>query len=257
MLKSLCHELRAHQIDALIVAPSEKGEEEVYEHNGLRVHRFRSASKPKNMLHELYGDGDPESAAAFAKILDQERPDAVHMHAFTRAISVLLVRAAKRRGLPVFFTYHTPTVSCQRGDLIFRNKEICDGRLDVRRCTSCYAESLGAPRWASRLLSGMPFPLGRAIGKANLGRMWTALQLSELVRKRQAAFRELMRDVDGVVAVSDWVKTLLLRNEVPSWKITTSRHGLSRAKDSREPCIDVKSTPLRVCFLGQIDGRKE
>jgi glycosyltransferase involved in cell wall biosynthesis len=255
-VEALCHELRAQQIEPLIVAPSSKGEEEVYEHNGLSVYRFRSASKTKSMLHELYGDGDPESAAAFAKILDQEQPDAVHMHAFTRAISVLLVRAAKQRGLPVFFTYHTPTVSCQRGDLRFRNKEVCDGRLDVQRCTSCYAESLGVPRWASSFLSHVPFPLARVIGKANLGGIWLALQLLELVRRRQAAFQQLMRDVDGVIAVSDWVRTLLLRNGVPGRKIIFSRHGLSHLQDGREQRIDPKSTPLRVCFLGRIDGRK-
>jgi glycosyltransferase involved in cell wall biosynthesis len=255
-VEGLCHELRAREIEPLIVAPSSKGVEEAYEHNGLRVYRLSSTSKTKSMLHELYGDGDPEFAAAFAKILDQERPDAVHIHAFTRAVSVLLVRAAKQRGLPVFFTYHTPTVSCQRGDLRFRDEEICDGRLDVQRCTSCYAESLGVPRWASRLLSHMPFPIGRVIGKSDLGGFWIALQLSELVRRRQAAFQQLMQDLDGVVAPSNWVKALLLRNGVPGEKITFSRHGLSRFYDSLEPRIDPTSTPLRVCFLGRIDGRK-
>ena len=255
-VESLCHELRAHHVEPIIVAPSGTGEDALYDHNGLRVYRFRSSSKTKTMLHELYGDGDPESAAAFAEILDQERPDAVHVHAFTRAISVLLVRAAKQRGLPVFFTYHTPTVSCQRGDLRFRDEEICDGKLDVQRCTSCYAESLGVPRWASGLLSHMPFPLGRVIGKSDLGGIWIALQLSELVRRRQAAFQQLMQDLDGVVALSDWVKALLLRNGVPSPKIAFSRHGLARFYDSLEPRIDPTSTPLRVCFLGRIDGRK-
>jgi glycosyltransferase involved in cell wall biosynthesis len=255
-VESLCHELRAHEIDSFIAAPSNKGAEEAYEHNGLRVYRFRPAPQSKRMLQELYGDGDPQSAAAFAKILDEERPDAIHMHAFTRATSVLLVRAAKQRALPVFFTYHTPTVSCQRGDLSFRNKDICDGRLDVQRCTSCYAESLGVPRWASDLLSYVPFPLARAVGRANSSEMCLALQLSELVRKRQAAFQQLMRDVDGVVAVSDWVRTLLLRNGVPNWKIVSSRHGLSRFQDNREPRVDPKRASLRVCFLGRIDGRK-
>src|SRR5262249_28230849 len=131
-----------------------------------------------------------------------------------------------------------------------------DGKLDVQRCTSCYAESLGVPRWASNLLSHVPFPLARVIGKANLGGILLALQLSELVRKRQAAFQQLMQDVDGVVAVSDWVRTLLLRNGVPGRKIISSRHGLSRFQDSGEQRIDQESTPLRVCFLGRIDGRK-
>jgi glycosyltransferase involved in cell wall biosynthesis len=255
-VEALCHELQAHDIESLIIAPSNEGAEAAYEHSGLRVCRLPSGSSAKRMLHELYGEGDPSAAARFAKILDDESPDAIHMHAFTRTISVLFVRAAKQRGLPVFFTYHTPTVSCQRGDLNFRDKEICDGTLDVHRCTRCYAESLGVPQLVSSLLSHIPFSLGRAVGSTKLSRMWMALQLSELVRKRQAAFHELMQAADGVVAVSDWVRTLLLQNGVPSKKIVFSRHGLFHLTGGREPNIDSKGTPLRVCFLGRGDARK-
>src|SRR5262249_8797351 len=122
-VENLAQGLRARGIESLIVAPSSSGNDEAYEHNGFRVRRFRSAPESKYMVRELYGGGDPEAVAAFAKILDEECPDAVHIHAFTRAVSVMLVGAAKRRGLPVFFTYHTPTVSCQRGTLMLWSKE--------------------------------------------------------------------------------------------------------------------------------------
>src|SRR5262249_2468968 len=121
-VEALAHGLRAHRIESLIVAPSSHGTNEAYEHNGLRLRRYRTASESKFMLKELYGDGDPQAATAFAQILDEECPDIVHIHAFTRAVSVLLVRAAKQRGLTVLFTYHTPTVSCQRGTLLLRGK---------------------------------------------------------------------------------------------------------------------------------------
>ena len=122
----------------------------------MRVRRFGVAPERKHLLRELYGGGDRESAAAFGQILDEEFLDAVHIHAFTRAVSVLLVRAAKQRNLPVFFTYHTPTVSCQRGTLMLWGEETCDGVLSVARCTNCSLESRGLPRWASTLLSYTP-----------------------------------------------------------------------------------------------------
>jgi Glycosyl transferase 4-like domain len=103
-VEALYYGLRDHDVESLIVAPSSHGTNETYEHNGLHVRRYRTASNSKFMLRELYGDGDPEAAAAFAQILDEECPDAVHIHAFTRAASVLLVRAAKQRGLTVLFT---------------------------------------------------------------------------------------------------------------------------------------------------------
>src|SRR5262249_18032257 len=146
-VEALAHSLRVHGVESLILAPSDT--DETYDHNGLLVRRFRSAPTSKHLLGELYGEGDPEAAAAFAQILDDERLDVVHIHAFTRAVSLLLVRTAKQRGLPVFFTYHTPTASCQRGTLMLWGKEICDGVLSVRRCTSCSLEGRGLPSWLS------------------------------------------------------------------------------------------------------------
>jgi glycosyltransferase involved in cell wall biosynthesis len=254
---ALAHELRAHRFESLIVAPSSSRNHQAYEHNGLRVRRFRSAPESKHMLRELYGEGDPEAAASFGQILDEECPDAIHIHAFTRAVSVLLVRAAKQRGIPVLFTYHTPTVSCERGTLMLWGKEVCDGALRVRRCTTCSLENQGVPRSAAALLSHIPFPLARALEKADLsGGMWTALRMPELVRTRHEAFQAFMREVDGVVALREWVRSILVRNGVPASKITLSPHGLRGARNTRGSLIDLAMTPLRVAFLGRANAVK-
>jgi glycosyltransferase involved in cell wall biosynthesis len=256
-VEALAHSLRACGVESLILAPSNICADETYEHNGLRVRRFQSARKSKHLLRELYGDGDHEAAAAFAQILDEERPDAIHMHAFTRAASVLLVRAAKQRGLPVFFTYHTPTVSCQRGTLMLWGKEICDGMLHVRRCTSCVLESRGLPRWVSVVVSYLPLMLGRVLERANLsGGVWTVLRMRDLIKGRHQAFRMLMRDVDAVVAMTKWVRTVLLRNGVPESKITLSRHALGGVKKTQERLVDVAERPLKVAFVGRADRVK-
>src|SRR5579862_6376200 len=67
---------RGHQL--LIAAPGEFSDE--YVHDGLRVRRF--AVSPFRDLRELYGSGDAMATEEFAAILDAERPDVVHLHAF-------------------------------------------------------------------------------------------------------------------------------------------------------------------------------
>jgi glycosyltransferase involved in cell wall biosynthesis len=256
-VEALAHSLRACGVESLILAPSNVCADETYEHNGLRVRRFRSSPRSKHLLRELYGEGDPDAAAAFAQILDDERPDAIHIHAFTRAVSGLLVRAAKQRGLPVFFTYHTPTVSCQRGTLMLWGNEICDGVLQVRRCTSCSLEARGLPRWVSLLVNRSPLLFGRFLEKTNLsGGVWTALRMRDLIQASHQSFRALMRDVDAIVAVTEWVRTVLVRNGVPESKITLSRHGLGVVRSSKERLVDVAKRPLRVAFLGRADRVK-
>jgi glycosyltransferase involved in cell wall biosynthesis len=256
-VEALARSLGAYGVQSLIVAPSCKDMDEAYDHNGLLVRRFRSVQKSKHLLRELYGEGDPEAAAAFAQILEDERPDAIHVHAFTRAVSLLVVRAAKQRGLPVFFTYHTPTASCQRGTLMLWGKEACDGVLSVRRCTSCFLEGRGLPSWVSSLMSYSPFLVGQGLEKANLsGGMWTALRMRDLIQTQHQSFRDLMREVDGIVVLTEWVRTVLVRNGVPLSKITLSRHGLPVVQDAQEPLVHASKVPLRVAFLGRADKVK-
>jgi glycosyltransferase involved in cell wall biosynthesis len=251
-VETLAHKLTGYGIESVVVAPS--NDSTTYKYNELRVRRFRSVAAGKDMLQQIYGGGDPEAAKAFAKILDEEQPDVVHIHAFTRAVSVLLVRAAKQRGLPVIFTYHTPAVSCLRGNLMLWGTRMCDGVLDVHRCTRCSLHAKGVPRWATNVVGWLPPRFARVLEKANLrGGLWTALRLPALVSKQLAAFHSVMREVDNIVVLSDWSRAVLIRNGVPEQKITQVQHWLRDADDEmRETSlVDVAQTPLRVAFLGR------
>jgi glycosyltransferase involved in cell wall biosynthesis len=248
--------------EALIVAPWES--DAVYEHHGLRVRRF--ALGPVADLSDLYGAGDALGAAAFARILDDEWPDLVHLHAFTRGVSLRLALEAKRRGIPIVFTYHTPTVSCQRGTLLCWGREICDGRLDVARCAACVLQSRGLPLLASVLLGQTPVELGMFLGDLGLrGSVWTALRMSELVELRHQAIRALLAEVDAIVALCGWSRDLLLRNGVAASRITVSRHGLPdtlcvpqapQARSQRSLASVSDQSPLRIAFLGRLDPTK-
>jgi glycosyltransferase involved in cell wall biosynthesis len=256
-VEALARELNLGGIETLILAPSSDDKNHSYEHNGLRVRRYRLAVTSDKMLQELYGEGDPTAAEEFAQILDEENPDIVHLHAFTRGVSLSLVREAKRRGIPAFFTYHTPTVSCQRGTLMIWGKEICDGVLDARRCAACSLEGRGMPRPAATVVSAVPSVVGRALETANLhGGVWTGIRMRQLVQLRHAMFRSLTREVDGVVALTEWVRTILLRNGVPSEKIILSRHGIRHIKATVKSPIEVDKEPLRVAFLGRANKDK-
>lgn len=254
---SLAHELKSYGVNSLICAPSSDHQNHTYECNGLRVRRYRTALTSDEMLRELYGNGDPVGATAFAEILDQEHPDILHLHAFTRGVSVLAARAAKRRGIPIFFTYHTPTVSCLRGTLMLHGREACDGVLEVRRCAGCSLEGKGVPRSAAALVSALPVVVGQSLEMMKLhGGLWTALQMSWLTQLRHNSFKAFMKDVDAAIALTEWVVSILLRNGVPREKIIFSKHGLSHTKGTRKPQIDVHKEPLRVVFLGRINRDK-
>src|SRR4030095_5666698 len=103
-----------------------------------------------------YGDGDEMAARAIGSILDDGDADVLHLHAFTRPASLRAARAARRRGVAVVFTYHTPTASCVRGTLLHDGAEPCDGALVAQRCAACLLESRNVPRIVREALSRTP-----------------------------------------------------------------------------------------------------
>jgi glycosyltransferase involved in cell wall biosynthesis len=262
-VEALAHELKARGIEVIVAAPGER--DAGYEHNGLKVRRYGVG--PVEELRELYGEGDAQAAAEFARILDEERPDLVHLHAFTRGVSLKVVRQAKCRKIPVVFTYHTPTVSCQRGTLLRWGKEVCDGLLRPDLCTACTLHGLGAKRLLAHSLARMPSVLNGWMAKAHLsGGIWTALRMRGLVELRHSAFYALMQEVDHIVVLAEWTRELLLRNGIPPDKLTLCRHGLLRpSSNTRGPqseTINSKfetrngQSAVRIAFLGRLDPTK-
>lgn len=244
-------------VEVCIAAPG--SENQSYEIDGLAVRRFAISDQIGDPA-ELYGVGDEYAAIQFARILDEEKPDAVHLHAFTRAVSLKLIGICRARNIPVIFTYHTPTVSCQRGSLMLWGEEPCDGKLDATRCTGCTLNGLGLPRPIAEFASHVPLAFQERLAQRKLhGGIWTVARMGELVRRRHAAFRQLMSDVDHIVAVCPWVRDVLLANDAPPDKISVCMHGIEwrSGECSNERRADLRvSDVVKIAFVGRIDVLK-
>jgi glycosyltransferase involved in cell wall biosynthesis len=220
----------------------------------VRVHRFPFDARPEN-LDALYGAGDAMAADAFDNILDAERPDLVHQHALTPACSGALVARARLRQLPVVFTYHTPTVSCQRGTMLRWGSEACDGRLDAHTCTACSLHGLGLNRTVSRMLASTPEAIGDAIAHAGLsGGGWTALRLSALMRRRHEEIARVWAAVDRIVVLADWVEKVLIANGVPRGRLARVPHGVAPVETPPRQAWDAAN--VRLAHLGRLDAGK-
>jgi glycosyltransferase involved in cell wall biosynthesis len=255
---NLARDLQGLGVDAMVAAPSETSR--AYEIEGLRVRRYSVSDKISDVV-QLYGPGDLMAATEFAKILDEEMPDLVHLHAFTRGVSLRLVQAAKKRGIPVVFTYHTPTVSCQRGTLLLWGEDFCDGKLEVSRCAGCTLNGLGMYGPLAARLGRLSPAVGRWLGDRGLqGGLWTALRMSELISVRHAIFRKMASEVDHLVAVCNWVQDLILLNDVPESKVSLSRHGISWLPDqttiSAPSSTRQERDTTRLAFVGRLDSTK-
>jgi glycosyltransferase involved in cell wall biosynthesis len=251
----LARGLRARGVDSVVTAPAGSLGADRYDHDGIPVYRFTMSRTDD--VGQLYGEGDPDAASAVGRILDEVRADVLHLHAFTRAASLRLARTARRQGVPVVFTYHTPTASCVRGTLLREGRETCDGALIGQRCAACLLESRGVPLAARTALSRAPSAFGSAIGAAGATGSWvTALRVRELVDARHDAFRQLLSEANAIVAVCEWVRALLLRAGAQPARLMLSRQGTPAHTPPRPERPRSAGEGLRMAFVGRLHPSK-
>ena len=221
----LAEALRPYGVHSAIAAPGEA--DDSYLHNEVPIFRF--ATEGGADLDRAYGAPDPRAAQSFMALIARLRPRIVHLHARTAAVSVRFVDAAHAAGGKVVLTYHTPTVSCARGTMMWMGRSPCDGKLDRRRCTRCALAQHGVPPLLRGAIARTPQAIGDALGQAGLaGGAFTALRLASLIGAGHRRFAELARKVDRIVAPCRWVGEALRRNGVPEEKLVLCRQGLSR-----------------------------
>ncbi len=224
-----------------------------YEHAGLPVHRFATDVRPR--LDLAYGVPDEIAVEGFETIIAQARPDLVHLHARTAAVSERLVDVAHAAGARVVFTYHTPTVSGARGTMMLFGETPCDGIVETKRCTAC-ALSARMPKPLARTAAAVPDKLYRQAAAIH-SRPLSALHIPGLIRSGRQRFLDFIGKVDHVVAVAQWVSDVLRRNAVPAAKITVSRQGISaRAQAPRRTMMRSTPAPLKIAYFGRIDRAK-
>lgn len=255
----LARDLHTGGVESVVAAPADGPASRRYEHEGVPVYRF-SVPALSNVA-DLYGEGDETAARSLADVLDDVNADVLHLHAFTRAASVRAVRAAKRAGVAVVFTYHTPTVSCVRGTLLRDGHEPCDGALIAHRCAACLLESRGVPAPIRDALARGPSALGATLASVGASGAWvTALRARELTTARHDAFRTLLAESDAVVAVCEWVRALLLGAGASPKRVVLSRQGTpsraSREVSGSQGRVRPIDGDLRVVYAGRLHPTK-
>jgi glycosyltransferase involved in cell wall biosynthesis len=254
-VQSLCRELQARGVQSVIAAPAARVGVGKSRHESIEVWEF--GTEPQPSFESAYGRPDRIAAANFRAVLDDTHPDVVHLHARTAAVSSALVRACRDAGKKVVFTYHTPTVSCARGTMMYMGSTPCDGRVDTVRCTRCVLHKHGLHRSAP-ILARTPRWIGDLLARVGLrGGPFTALRMRSLVAARKDDLRAFLSGSDKVVAVCDWVSDVLLRNGVEPGKVVVSRQGLAHVTPAVPAgCKARTGAPLRLRYFGRLEEGK-
>ena len=97
------------------------------EDEGVRVvGMFNRDHQLLDINHPYREIDDPPITAAFARVLDEVRPDVVHFHNLHNLGAALLDEVGTR-GLRAFFTAHNHWLVCPRGYLLTEQGDLCPG----------------------------------------------------------------------------------------------------------------------------------
>jgi glycosyltransferase involved in cell wall biosynthesis len=133
---------RRHEVDVLFTGFDRQRPQytrATFEYEGLRCHEV-----VHNHLSSGFQDtyADPRMDAIFQRLLDDFRPELIHIHHLLNH-SINYVDIAAHRGIPVVFTLHDYWLSCARmGQRLRHNGHVCE-TLDVDACGSCLKDANG------------------------------------------------------------------------------------------------------------------
>lgn len=251
-VRGLASRLQRAGLEVTIAAPKDGGQPVRYVHRGVTVFRFPVAANPSRT--ELRGLERPPEFEVWEQILQEAVPHVVDFHSFTRGLGLPHLRAAAERGAAVVLTVHAPGFVCARGTLLRFGRVPCDGDLARQPCTECRLHGRGLPRPVATLASHVPATFAGWSARVPLpSPLRRLLRAPEADVRRRAQLQEAFARADRVVAVSRWLADVLLRNGLPSTKLSLCPQG---AEETNLSFSKSDSGRLRIGFIGRYDPVK-
>lgn len=226
---ALARSLVGHGVESVVLVPDETPSERLQD--GIRVISY--PHRPARGGAGWEADPPDSELAEFKAWLVELRPDIFHLHSWMPDSGLHHLRTAHSLALPSVMTVHVPGPVCPRGTMLRNGRDICDGRIQPRRCAACRLQSRGVPE----MLTGLASTLG-----------WT-----DSVRRHKQRLLEAAHLSRRVVAVSRWLQEALLVNGVPASKVVLSRQGLS---DSPPQTHRLATEQITVGFISRLDPLK-
>ncbi len=279
----LARELKrlGHDIHILITSHEIR---EDYDYEGIPVHYLSDPHSPAASRHHKAEPGTliyPYTEETAEQYLRELQPDIIHSHPLYLTPMLPVMAAARRLGIPSLCTYHTPTITCGRGNMTKWGKYNCDGRLDWRQCSACVLQQKGLPKYIAELLPLLFGHFGGAVRRLQgLPLPRKIRSMFRILSQRQMQIREwetAREAVDCWIAVAKWVEEVLIINNVSPDNIFLSRQGLCYGSGGNESPADAgqcrdgtgkgikpagthdetyKTCRLRLGYIGRIQPQK-
>jgi glycosyltransferase involved in cell wall biosynthesis len=255
---ALSKQLQQRGISVQIMIPNyEKNADADYVYDGLNVRQYAEPSFVDRSL--IMGFRSPDGFSHFVSNLIEIKPDIVHFHelAGSNGITLQHVLAAKACGAKVIMTFHLAGYSCKTGTLVYKGEALCDGIINLQKCSICYLHTRGYASAAPYLTCISKHLHQFSIDTSKLNsKITTALGTVSIMAKLRSDVHILVASCDRVVTITKWFQQILLKNGIDNKKISYIQQGLPFNANTLLKKKIVNNRSLNLIFLGRINKFK-
>ena len=251
----LASSLSQYSVDSSIVAATDRAYEE-YDWANAPVFRY-----PSNWadLREYSSTSMRTGLSKFQDLIVRTAPDVFHLHSWTSGAGLRHLSQVAQLGIPCVVTVHVPSAICMRGTMLLNGEGACDGAIQERRCTKCWAISRGLPSPVAFAVSRLPrvAMTGGLVSRFSR-RAGTVLSARSLVYAQAQDLNEMATLCDRIVAPSHWVASALEANDIPTEKIVISGQAVAQSLVDRGAGVrqSHEGRELRIGFIGRLQPYK-
>lgn len=255
---ALTKKLATNEIGVKVVIPNyNQSISTGYIYDGLHVYQFAEPSIVDRSLK--MGFRKPDGLESFIDFLKSEKPDIIHFHeiAGSNGITIHHVEAAKKLGAKVLFTFHLSGLSCMTGTLVRNEISICDGKIEILKCSQCNLRTKKLNSLQAFLLTIFSYAVkivGIDFTKLS-NRFGTALGTTNLVAKKKKVLIELVDSCDKIIVLTNWYKEILISNGISKNKIELITQGLT-TKTEAFRAEHYHYEKIKFIFVGRISHFK-
>jgi glycosyltransferase involved in cell wall biosynthesis len=256
---NLAKKLQELDIEVVVVIPNFGFNETIeYYYENIRVIKYAENSIEDRKM--ILGNRKPDGLQVFLSILKKEKPSIIHFQELItgRGINLFHVEVAYKLNFKIILTAHLSYYTCQTGNLVYKGKELTDGKIEINKCTACTFHDKGVKGLKAFTLKPIAMLLYH-IGWNSLSwnsKLGTALGIPFLIEKKRKDLTLLAEMCDKIVSITSFYPNILKLNEVPENKLTIIKQGLPGDIIYERNKQETFREPLKIIFIGRISEFK-
>jgi len=247
--------LKGHEITVLIPNFNSANSHQ-YFYDGICVKKYAEPSKVDRAL--ILSERTPDGLPMFIDAVKVINPDIIHFHEIggSNGVGLSHLIAVHALGIPIVTTFHIAGNSCITSNLMYKDKELCDGIIRIDKCSNCALHQKGLSGAKLSFVHTSALILYKfGINSKSLGTSFgTALAYPFLITELRKRLLLIAQLSSKVVVLTDWYNKVLLHNGISKKKLLLIKQGLPNYISITKK--QIISSKLNLVFVGRIGKSK-